>query len=48
LDDATFEALRKQTNPVGILADVGPTVLDLLELEPSPEMTGRSLLGDLA
>jgi 2,3-bisphosphoglycerate-independent phosphoglycerate mutase len=29
----------------GILADVAPTVLDLLGLEQPPEMTGRSLLG---
>lgn len=47
LDEATFEALRRQTNPVGILGDVGPTVLELLGLQPSEEMTGRSLLNDL-
>lgn len=47
LDDATYEVLKGQINPVGILADVGPTVLALLELEPSKEMTGRSLLNDL-
>ncbi len=47
LDDATLEVLKVQINPVGILADVGPTVLDLLELKPSKEMTGRSLLSDL-
>lgn len=29
----------------GILADVAPTLLDLLELPIPPEMTGRSLLG---
>jgi 2,3-bisphosphoglycerate-independent phosphoglycerate mutase len=29
----------------GILADVAPTVLDLLDIEQPPEMTGRSLLG---
>ena len=28
----------------GILADVAPTALDLLGIEPPPEMTGRSLL----
>ncbi len=47
LDDASFEAIRMQTNPVGILADVGPTVLELMGLQSSPEMTGRSLLNDL-
>jgi 2,3-bisphosphoglycerate-independent phosphoglycerate mutase len=28
----------------GILADVAPTVLDLLGIEQPPEMTGRSLV----
>ncbi|MGB2351996.1 MAG: 2,3-bisphosphoglycerate-independent phosphoglycerate mutase, partial [Akkermansiaceae bacterium] len=28
----------------GILADVAPTLLDMMGLEPSPEMTGKSLL----
>ena len=27
----------------GALCDVAPTILDLLELEPPPEMTGRNL-----
>ena len=48
LDDQTFQALKMQTNPVGILGDVGPTVLELLGLKPSQGMTGRSLLNDLA
>lgn len=30
--------------PVGILADVGPTILEILNLKPSPEMTGMSLI----
>jgi 2,3-bisphosphoglycerate-independent phosphoglycerate mutase len=30
----------------GILADVAPTVLELLGVEQPPEMTGRSLLAD--
>lgn len=47
LDDQTFEMLKGQINPVGILADVGPSVLALMELAPSKEMTGRSLLNDL-
>jgi 2,3-bisphosphoglycerate-independent phosphoglycerate mutase len=28
----------------GILADVAPTLIELLGLTPSPEMTGRSLI----
>ena len=34
--------------PGGALCDVGPTVLNLLGLEPPPEMTGRDLreMGD--
>ncbi len=31
----------------GILADVAPTLLDLLEMEQPAEMTGRSLISDL-
>lgn len=31
-------------SPVGVLADVAPTVLSVLEIQPPPEMTGRSLL----
>ena len=30
--------------PVGVLADVAPTILELLEIDIPPEMTGRSLL----
>jgi 2,3-bisphosphoglycerate-independent phosphoglycerate mutase len=30
--------------PVGMLSDVAPTILHLLEIEQPPEMTGRSLL----
>jgi 2,3-bisphosphoglycerate-independent phosphoglycerate mutase len=30
--------------PPGILADVAPTVLDIMQLPAPPEMTGRSLL----
>lgn len=32
----------------GILADVAPTILELMELPPSPEMTGKSLLKTVA
>jgi len=28
----------------GILADIAPTILDLLQMEKPPEMTGTSLL----
>jgi 2,3-bisphosphoglycerate-independent phosphoglycerate mutase len=31
-------------NPVGMLADIAPTVLEVLEIEQPAEMTGRSLL----
>ncbi len=30
--------------PVGMLADVAPTICKLLEIPPAPEMTGRSLI----
>lgn len=33
--------------PIGVLADVGPTILDALQLEKPPEMTAQSLLGSL-
>ncbi|MGB9608859.1 MAG: 2,3-bisphosphoglycerate-independent phosphoglycerate mutase [Minisyncoccia bacterium] len=32
---------------LGLLADVSPTILDLLDIEKPEEMTGRSLLNDL-
>jgi 2,3-bisphosphoglycerate-independent phosphoglycerate mutase len=32
----------------GILADVAPTLLDLMHLEQPPEMTGHSLISDLS
>ena len=31
-------------NETGTLADVAPTILDILEIEKSPEMTGKSLI----
>ena len=31
----------------GILADVAPTLLDLMQIEQPPEMTGRSLITSL-
>lgn len=42
-----LQIIKKQINPIGILADVAPTLLELCELAPDPEMTGRSLLRDL-
>jgi len=33
-----------QLDGEGILADVAPTILELLEIEQPPEMTGKSLL----
>jgi 2,3-bisphosphoglycerate-independent phosphoglycerate mutase len=33
---------------IGILADVAPTILELLQIKKPPEMTGRNLLADLA
>lgn len=41
------EALKSQINPIGILADVAPTLLERIGLTPDSEMTGRSLLKDL-
>ncbi len=39
--------LKVQFNPIGILADVAPTLLEIVDLKPADEMTGRSLLHDL-
>ncbi|MBI4600149.1 2,3-bisphosphoglycerate-independent phosphoglycerate mutase [Candidatus Uhrbacteria bacterium] len=39
--------LKVQFNPIGILADVAPTLLEVIDLKPAEEMTGRSLLHDL-
>jgi 2,3-bisphosphoglycerate-independent phosphoglycerate mutase len=32
--------------PRGILADVSPTILHLMGIEPPAEMTGRSLISE--
>ncbi|MBI4239580.1 2,3-bisphosphoglycerate-independent phosphoglycerate mutase [Candidatus Uhrbacteria bacterium] len=45
--EAEVEFLKKNVNPIGILADVAPTLLERINLKPSPDMTGRSLLKDL-
>jgi 2,3-bisphosphoglycerate-independent phosphoglycerate mutase len=40
------QARARQLRSGGVLADVAPTVLELLGLEQPPEMTGKSLLSD--
>lgn len=42
-----IEMLKNQINPIGILADVAPTLLELIDIKPDSDMTGRSLLQDL-
>lgn len=39
------ELARRFVQPLGVLADVAPTVLELLGVKKPPEMTGQSLLG---
>lgn len=41
------QLVKVQYNPIGILADVAPTLLEIIDLKPAKEMTGRSLLRDL-
>jgi 2,3-bisphosphoglycerate-independent phosphoglycerate mutase len=36
--------LGRALSPGGLLADVAPTILDVLEITPPPAMDGRSLL----
>lgn len=43
-EDALFQIL---SNPIGVLADVAPTTLEILEIQPPPEMTAQSLLQSL-
>lgn len=43
-DEALFQILSA---PIGVLADVGPTVLDILGLTTPPDMVARSLLDSL-
>ncbi len=42
-----IELIKKNVNPIGILADVAPTLLERIGLPASKNMTGRSLLRDL-
>ena len=42
-EEKEFE--RRNTQPLGVLSDVAPTVLELLGVKKPSEMTGRSLLG---
>lgn len=44
-DDATLNAIF--ANPIGVLSDVAPTVLDILGLPVPPEMTAKSVLNSL-
>jgi 2,3-bisphosphoglycerate-independent phosphoglycerate mutase len=41
------EVMNSWISPIGVLADVAPTVLDVLRLEKPSSMTGVSLLGSL-
>lgn len=41
------EVRELMTSPVGVLADVAPTILEILELKNPPQMTGVSLLNSL-
>ncbi len=43
-DDLMFQIL---STPIGALADVGPTVLEILEIPQPPQMTAQSLLSSL-
>ena len=44
-DDRTVEEIERGT--IGILSDVAPTILELMDLQKPIEMTGRSLLSSL-
>lgn len=39
--------MKQEQAAIGILADVAPTILELMNLKKSKEMTGRSLLRDI-
>lgn len=41
------EIMANFTSPIGVLADVAPTILDVLKLDKPSTMTGVSLLGSL-
>jgi 2,3-bisphosphoglycerate-independent phosphoglycerate mutase len=42
-----FTNYQALSQTVGILSDIAPTVLEIMELPKPPEMTGHSLLNDL-
>jgi 2,3-bisphosphoglycerate-independent phosphoglycerate mutase len=41
------EVITNLSSPIGVLADVAPTILDVLKLDKPATMTGMSLLGSL-
>lgn len=43
-DDLLFQVL---STPIGVLADIGPTVLEILGIPPPPTMTAQSLVRSL-
>ncbi len=42
--DEEVEAMLSNPTPIGLLADVAPTIIEMMGLEKPPEMTGNSLL----
>lgn len=41
------QAIKMQAAPIGLIADIAPTVLDLMGLKPADGMSGRSFLNDI-
>ncbi|TSC56196.1 MAG: 2,3-bisphosphoglycerate-independent phosphoglycerate mutase [Parcubacteria group bacterium Gr01-1014_18] len=41
-----IEIQKLDMTAIGILADIGPTILDMLDIPKPPEMTGRSIKND--
>ncbi len=48
LEGRTFPNAGDLLETIGLLADIAPTVLELLGIPPPPEMTGKSLLQSLS
>ena len=38
---------RLNTKIIGLLSDIAPTILEIMQIPQPPEMTGKSLLSDL-